>query len=141
MSEEERNQTIIRRLFEEIWNSGDLAVANEIVDTNMVDHVTRPGNPIGSEGFKQSVNMFRSAFPDLEITNDDQIAAGDKVAVLWTARGTHLGELMGIAPTGKRIEVRGMYMYRLAGGKLVERAGARDMLGLLQQIGAIPTPG
>jgi predicted ester cyclase len=138
---EEHNKAIIRRLFEEVWSYGDLAAADELIDPNMVDHVTRPGNPIGPEGFKQSVTMFRSAFPDLEITNDDQIAVGDKVAVLWTARGTHMGELMGIAPTGKRIEVRGMYLYRLAGGKVVERAGARDMLGLMQQIGAIPTPG
>ena len=135
---EEQNKAIIRRLFEEVWNSGDLAAADEIIDPNMVDHVTRPENPIGLEGFKQGVTMFRSALPDLEITSDDLLAAGDKVAVLWTARGTHLGEFMGIAPTGKWIEVRGMYMYRLAGGKLVERAGARDMLGLLQQIGAIP---
>lgn len=136
MSEEE-NKATIRRLLEQVWSHGDLAAADEIVAANMVDHVTRPGNPIGLEGFKQSVIMFRTAFPDLEITSDDLIAVGDKVAVLWTARGTHLGELMGIAPTGKRIEVRGMYLYRLADGKLVERAGARDMLGLMQQIGAI----
>ena len=138
---EEHNKAVIRRLFEEVWNHGDLAVADEIVDANMIDHVTRPGNPMGLEGFKQNVTMHRSAFPDLEITSDDQIAEVDKVAVLWTARGTHMGELMGIAPTGKPIEVRGLYLYRLAGGKLVERAGARDMLGLMQQIGAIPTPG
>ena len=137
MSERE-NKAIIRRLLEEVWSHGDLAAADEIVDANMVDHVTRPGDPIGLEGLKQSVTMFRIAFPDLEITSDDQIAEGDKVAVLWTARGTHLGELMGIAPTGSRIEVRGMYLYRLANGKLVERAGARDMLALMQQIGAIP---
>ncbi len=138
---EEHNKAVIRRLFEEVWNHGDLAVADEIVDANMIDHVTRPGNPMGLEGFKQNVTMHRRAFPDLEITSDDQIAEVDKVAVLWTARGTHMGELMGIAPTGKPIEVRGLYLYRLAGGKLVERAGARDMLGLMQQIGAIPTPG
>jgi steroid delta-isomerase-like uncharacterized protein len=138
---EEQNKAVILRLFEEVWSHGDLAAADELVDANMVDHVSRPGNRIGLEGFKQSVAMFRNAFPDLEITSDDQIAEGDKVAVLWTARGTHLGELMGIAPTGKPIDVRGMYLYRLAGGKLVERAGTRDMLGLMQQIGAIPTPG
>ena len=133
------NKAVIRRLLEEVWSQGDLAAADEMVDAHMIDHVTRPGNPIGLEGFKQSVTMFRNAFPDLEISSDDQITAGDKVAVVWTARGTHLGDLMGIAPTGKRIEVRGMYMYRFADGKVVERAGARDMLGLMQQIGAIPT--
>jgi steroid delta-isomerase-like uncharacterized protein len=136
---EEHNKAIILRLFEEVWSHGDLAVADEMVDPNMVDHVTRPGNPIGLAGYKQTVTMFRNAFPDLAITSDDQIAVGDKVAVLWTARGTHLGELMGVAPTGKRIEVRGMYLYRFAGGKVAERAGARDMLGLMQQIGAIPS--
>ena len=97
---EEQNKAVIRRLLEEVWSNGDLAVADEIVDANMVDHVTRPGNPMGLEGFKQNVTMHRNAFPDLELTSDDQISAGDKVAVLWTARGTHMGELMGIAPTG-----------------------------------------
>jgi len=63
---EEHNQAIIRRLFEEVWNCGDLAAADEIVDPKMVDHVTRPGNLIGSEGFKQTVTMFRSAFPDID---------------------------------------------------------------------------
>jgi predicted ester cyclase len=138
---EEQNKVIIGRLFAEVWSHGNLVAADELVDPNMVDHVTRPGNPIGLDGFKKTVAMFRTAFPDLEITSDDQLAVGDKVAVLWTARGTHIGELMGIAPTGKRIEVRGMYLYRFAGGKVVERAGARDMLGLMQQIGAFPTPG
>jgi len=82
--------------------------------------------------------MFRTAFPDLNLTIDDQIGEGDKVAVLWMAHGTHKSELMGIAPTGRQVTVTGMYMYRFACGKLVERSGARDMLGLMQ-LGAIPS--
>ena len=99
MSEE--NKALTRRLVEEVWNQEDLAAADELVDGSFVDNVTRPATPIGLDGYKQTVTMFRTAFPDLNLTIDDQIGEGDKVAVLWTAHGTHKGELMGIAPTGR----------------------------------------
>ena len=82
--------------------------------------------------------MYRSAFPDLRFTIEDMIAEGDKVATCWRAAGTHQGELMGIAPTGKRVEVIGMIVSRFAGGKIVEDLEVMDTLGLLQQLGAIP---
>lgn len=97
--------------------------------------------PAGREGFKQFVLMYRSAFPDMHITIEDQIAEGDKVVSRWTARGTHQGELMGIPPTGKQATVTGINIERFANGKFVEEWSNFDALGLLQQLGVVTTLG
>ena len=85
--------------------------------------------------------MYRTAFPDLHFTVEDQIAEGDMVANRVTARGTHQGEFMGIAPTGKQVTVTGITIDRIAGDKLEESWASWDFLGLMQQLGAIPEPG
>ena len=139
MSSDE-NKTVVRRLLDAI-NGGDLAVANDLVAPEYVDHSAPPGYPRGPEGFKSTIAMFRAAFPDFHWTLEDLMGEGDKVAIRVTARGTHHGELMGIAPTGKHVEVTGIGIYRLTDGKVAEAWVNRDLLGLLQQLGAIPTPG
>jgi len=94
----------------------------------------------GVEGLKQFVTMIRSAIPDLHITLEDDIAEGDKVVSRWRAQGTHQGELMGIAPTGNQVMITGITIHRIEEGKIVEEWENWDALGLMQQIGAIPSP-
>ena len=84
--------------------------------------------------------MFLSAFPDTQMTVEDELADGDKVATRWTATGTHTGELMGIPPTGKQVTVTGMDINRLVGGKIVEHWGEFDQMGMMQQLGVVPAP-
>jgi steroid delta-isomerase-like uncharacterized protein len=138
MSEE--NKTISRRFIEEAFNKGNVDVIDEIVSSNIVTHdpAAPPNMPAGSEGVKQMVLGYRSAFPDIKVTIDDLIAEGDKVVTRWSARGTHEGELMGIPPTGKEGQVTGISIDRIEGGQIVESWTNWDTLGLLQQIGAVP---
>ncbi len=136
MSEEYK--AIVKRIVQEIWNGGNLDLADELISPDYVDIVAGSGTPVGPEGFKDAVNSVRDAFPDFVITINDMISEGDKVALVWTFIGTHKGELMGIAPTEKLIEFDGIYLYRFKDGKLVERSGNRNMFKLLSQLGAIP---
>ena len=138
MSEE--NKTIVRRYIETI-NKQDLEGLDEFVALNAVYHNAPPGLASGIEGFRQLVSMYFTAFPDLQITLQDMIAEGDKVVSRFIGRGTHQGEFMGIAPTGKRVEATAISIMRLEGGKLAEEWEQVDMISMLQQLGAIPTPG
>jgi steroid delta-isomerase-like uncharacterized protein len=136
----EENKTIVRRVFDEVINKGDLNVVDEVIAS---DYVYRsPGSPElrGPEGFKQLIMMYRSAFPDLHLDVDELIAEGNTVVSRWTGRGTHEGEFMGIPPTGKQVSVTGVVISRFAGGKAVEDWELIDALTMLQQLGAIPAP-
>jgi predicted ester cyclase len=104
-----------------------------------VTHNPLPGQPPGREGQKQTITAVRAALPDIRSTIDDLIAEGDKVVWRWTARATHQGPLMGIPPTGKQITFGGIVIDRIASGQIVERWDQTDTLGLLQQLGAIPS--
>jgi steroid delta-isomerase-like uncharacterized protein len=140
MSEENKEKT--RRFLEEAFNEGNLSVVDEIFASDYVQH--DPANPeeiSGPEGAKGFVQMYRSAFPDIHITVEDQIAEGDAVVTRWTGRGTHQGELFGIPPSGNQVETSGITIYHFSGGKGVESWSNYDALGLMQQIGAIPEPG
>lgn len=134
----EDNKALDRRAFEEIWNKGNLAVVDELDDESVVNH-TPPGPLLqGTEAFKQFVLMYRNAFPDVQITIEDQIAEGDKVVTRWRARGTHKGELMGIPATGKQATVTGISVGHVVNGKFVEIWTNFDTLGMLQQLGVVP---
>jgi steroid delta-isomerase-like uncharacterized protein len=139
----EENKAIVRRYFEEVWNEGDLNVVDELFTTNFVRYgpASIEGVVRGSEGFKRLVGMYRAAFPDLQIPIEDQIAEGDMVVSRWIASGTHRGEFRGIVPTGTRVEVAGITIDRVPGGKVEETWTNYDTLGMLRQIGAIPQPG
>jgi steroid delta-isomerase-like uncharacterized protein len=97
-----------------------------------------PEDVHGVEGAREFCGMYINAFPDAEITVEDQVAEGDKVVTRWTARGTHRGELLGVPPSGNRVEVTGVTISRIEGGKIVEEWDNYDALGMMQQIGAIP---
>lgn len=137
----EENKVLIRRLYAEVFARWNLDVVDELIGAEFVGHEMPPGTPPGPVGFKQFYGSLRSAFPDLRYTVDDVIAEEDKVVVRWTWRCTHKGDFMGIAATGREATVTGMAIYRIAGGKCVERWVELGLLGLMQQLGAIPAPG
>ena len=134
------HKEIVRRFTEEVWGQGDMAAADEVLAADLIDHSPQPGQGAGREGHKQVVTAFRSAFPDLHVTAEDLVAEGDKVALRWQAEGTHQGELMGIAPTGRRVTMRGIEMLRIGGGQIRERWAEDNALNVLQQLGVLPAP-
>ena len=102
------------------------------------------GNPEdirGRDGIKQFARMFRTAFPDLQCTMEDVLAEGDKVALRWVSRGTHKGDLMGTAATGKQVIFRGIQMQRISNGKIEEEWAGFNTLSAFQEIGALPRLG
>ena len=136
----EQNKMLARHLFEEVWNSKNLSVLDEMVAPNFVFH-NSVQTFYGPEGFKQFATTYHTAFPEAHFTIDDVIAEGDTVVLRWTARGTHSGGLLGMAPSGKQVTVSGMTITLLSNGKSVESWGEFDALGMLQQIGVIPMMG
>jgi steroid delta-isomerase-like uncharacterized protein len=139
MSEE--NKALVRRFIEEVWNNGNLGVIDELIAENHVDHdPAQAGAPGGRQGMRAFVEMYRAAYPDTHLEIGEVIAEGDLVAMTWTATGTHQGELMGIAPTGRSVTVTGMGVDRISGGQIVESWANYDALGMLAQLGAIPAP-
>lgn len=135
----EDNKALIRRVLEEAINQGRLDVVDELVAPWQDSPKERSQCLASLERTKQAIRMFRRAFPNLYITIDDQIAKGNKVVTRWTAHGTHLGELMGLPSTGRDVTVTGIAIGRIAANRLVEYWGNFDALGLIQQIGVIPS--
>jgi steroid delta-isomerase-like uncharacterized protein len=137
----EQNKAISRRLVEEAFNEGKLDVIDELVAPDFVNHdPSDPGGIRGPEGLKKFVRTYRSAFPDIRVTFEDQIAEGDKVVSRWSGSGTQKGELMGMPASGKQATVTGITIDRLEGGKIIESWNNWDTLGMLQQLGAVPEP-
>lgn len=135
------NKEIVRRLVDEVWGNRNLGIVDELIAQDYVGHDTTQPEPIqGREGFKSFVGMYQAAFQDATVTIDDQIAEADRVVSRWTGRGTHTGELMGIAPTGKEVTVSGITVSRLADGRIAEEWELMDALGMLVQLGAVPQP-
>ncbi len=137
----EQNKEIAARLHEEVVNQKNLSALDDYVATDVVWHNSPPGLVPGMEGYKQFFPMLYTTFPDWHATVEDVIAAGDKVVHRITGRGTHKGEWMGIAPTGKQVTLTGILIYRIAGDKIVEEWLQYDVMGVMQQLGAIPSPG
>ena len=138
----EDHKALIRHLIEEGWNQGNLATLDEIIAPNLVDHSPMvPNLSPGSEGYKQFVVASRTAFPDIWFAIEDLIAEGETVVMRITWGGTNQGAWLGIPPTGKQVAGTGIYIFRIAGGKVVERWGNQDDLGMMQQLGLIPQMG
>jgi steroid delta-isomerase-like uncharacterized protein len=132
----EANEALVRRLFDIVWSTGNVAVVDELLAPSFVDHAAEMGGDDASrEGFKSQVRQFRTAFPDGRSQIEDLIAAGDRVVARWTDGGTHLGEWQGVAPTGKRVRFSGIDIYRIQDGRVVEYWCSEDELGLLRQVG------
>jgi len=137
----EANKAVACRWVEEIWNTGDISVIDEIVAEDYVDHSPAPGAPTGREGIKAGVSGFRAAFPDAHFAITDMIAEGDKVVVPQTFTGTHQGEFHGAPATGNQVTFKGIFIYRIKDGKIVERWAGYDTLSFMIQLGAVPPPG
>ena len=98
------NKAIVRRLFQEVWNKGNLALADQIIAAHWVNHdPATPDTGRGPEGYKKLVSAYRGAFPDIQLKIEDLFADGNIVVARYSASGTHRGELKGIAPTGRRV--------------------------------------
>jgi steroid delta-isomerase-like uncharacterized protein len=139
----EENKALALRVHLEIMNQGKLDVADEIIDRNVVWHssLVPPEAQRGPDGFKVFARVCRAAFPDFRLTEEDTVAEGDKVVNRWTFRGTPQGEFVGMPATNRQVTTSGIDIFRIADGKIVEAWQSTDQLGLLQQLGAIPTPG
>ena len=140
MSEE--NKALARRLIEKVYNDGNLEVIDENVAEDYVHHdPTMPEQEgHGPEHLKEFTRMYRSAFPDLHVQIEDQVAEEDRVVVRWVASGTHEGDLMGVDPTGNPVTMAGMTIYRMDEGKIAETWDNYDAMGMMQQLGVIPSP-
>ena len=142
----EQNKAAVRRIYEELWDGRKLEVADEVIAEGGVNYDTGlvPG-PFGPEEMKRTVRMVTAAFPDNRHEVEDVFAEGDRVMVRATLTGTHEGPFIGIPPTGRRISVQEIHVYRLRDGKVVEHRVGRDDLGAMRQLGviadAIPAPG
>ncbi len=134
----EENKALAHRVLEEMFNKGNLDVADELLAPDYVNHdPAMPEDIHGPEGFKEYVGAYRSALSDIHVEIEDQIAEGDKVVTRWIGTGTHDGEFAGIAPTGKRVTLPGMEIVRISGGKLVEGWEGYDSMNMMRQLGAI----
>jgi steroid delta-isomerase-like uncharacterized protein len=136
MTETERgNKKVIARVIDEVMNEGSLELVDELFSEDLVEHDPhQAGAGTPRQAFVDAVMQFRAAFPDNRMFIDDQVAEGDQVATRWHMTGTHLGEFMGQAPSGRAIEVTGMFFDRLEDGRIVETWANYDLLGLLRQI-------
>ncbi len=137
----EANKASARRFVDEVVNRGNLALIDELLAPDFIDHSAPPGVPPNREGAKSFFAMLRGAFPDLHSTVDDQIAEGDKVAQRITAHGTMKGEFAGMPPSGKSATWQSIHILRFANGKTVEHWAVQDQLGMLQQLGFAEAPG
>ena len=140
MSEE--NKALARRSWEVVTEASLDNLKDALAEVYANDFILHEAGEdiVGIEGLTQFVSMMRSALPDLRITLEDDMAEGDKVVTRWIGQGTHQGELMGIAPTGNQVTITGITIHRIEDTKIVEEWSNWDALGLMQQIGAVPSP-
>ncbi len=132
----EENKKIVQR-YQEIYNSNDLDALGEVVSEDLLTPKIMPGIPTGIEGAKAAHRIMLAGFPDYQTSIDDIFAEGDKVAARITMSGTNSGSFMGIPPTGKHVSFTGIYIARIANGKIVEHWGEEDGVSLLQQLGVL----
>jgi steroid delta-isomerase-like uncharacterized protein len=134
----QKNKAIVLHHWEEFVSKGNLDLIDEIFAPDFVAHEANQ-DIRGSEGVRQFILMLRAAFPDLQVTVEDTLAEGDKVVQRWSAHSSHQGALMGLPPSGKRISVAGITISRFEGGKVAEEWELYDMMGMMQQLGALPS--
>ena len=134
----EQNKTLVRRFYEDVMNKKNMGAIDEIWAQDCIDHSPLPGQAPGMQGFKNSFSMLLKAFPDLRAEINQMVAEGDTVVTRFTWTGTHKGELMGAAPTGKKVTCHGIDMLRVAGGKVVEVWHQGDEMMAMVQLGVKP---
>lgn len=137
MSKEQNAATLTK--FAEAVNTANYDLFNEAVAPNCVDHDPAPGQVPGPEGYRTLFSEMRGAFPDMQVAVDTMVADEESIAFAYTFTGTQNGPFMGIPGSGKKVSMRGLQISKFSSGKMVERWGSSDQLGLLQQIGATIT--
>ncbi len=137
----ERAEAVVSRIWDEIWNKGDLDVCDEVFAPSYVGYL--PGMPApvkGPEEFKQLVRIYLTAFPDVHLSVHDVISSGDRVVVRWSSHGTNTGPYMGFPPTGRQMEMPGISIFRMEGDKVATEWEQFDTFDLMRQLGAVPEP-
>jgi len=119
----------------EAINAGDLDALDEVMSPDVVDHDPAPDQPAGTQGFKEFFTTMRTAFPDLHVDVEHLVADDENVAFAYRITGTHQGEFQGIAPTGQRVDARGVQISRFVDGRITERWGSSDEAGIIKQLG------
>jgi steroid delta-isomerase-like uncharacterized protein len=136
------NKTVVRRLYQEVWNERKLEVVDELISaSHALNDPFVSGSQVGPELYKQRVVELTTGLPDLCFTIEDTIAEGEKFVTCWTISGTHQGEYMGIPPTGRKITLEGITIHHIRNGKILDSYARWDVLGLMRQLGAIPAQG
>jgi len=133
----DENKALVRRFFDQGPSRGDLRAADELLAYDFALHVPLPCSP-GVQGMNEVITACRAAFEHLDVTIEDMLADGDRVAARFTARGIHKGAFMGLPATGKSITMTGIEIFRIENGKIAELWGEADLLGLMQQLGILP---
>lgn len=136
-----KNKEIVREFFAMGPSGGDIAAAHALLAADFSLHVPLPVTGTGVEAINAVITSCRGAFGGLHVTIEDMVAEGDKVTCRFTARGVHSGEFMGVPPTGKKIAMTGIEIFRLKDGKIAELWGEANLMGLAQQLGVMPVPG
>lgn len=138
MTEQEES---VRRWVVDGFSTGDTSFADEIIDAGFTYH--QPGLPpvaTGPDGYRQLVAAYREAFPDMTITLEEIVSSEDRAVARWTATGTNTGSMMGMPPSGESFEATGMNLFHLNGARVAEVWTNFDDLGMMQQLGFVPTP-
>lgn len=136
------NKTIVRRLYEEVWNERKLEVVDELISkSHALQDPIASGSQVGPKLYKRRVVELTTAFPDLRFTIEDTIVEGEKLVACWTISGTHQGEYVGIPATGRKISLEGITIHHIRNGKILDSYARWDVLGLMRQLGAIPSQG
>jgi predicted ester cyclase len=134
-----QNKQLVEEFISALFNNGDLTAVDRYLDPEFINHdPPLPGSPDGPEGMRQAAELFRQAFPDWRSDVQHVIAEGDLLVEHFIAHGTHRGSVMGETPTGQHVVLRGINIFRIVDGKIVERWGRLDDLGLMQQLGLAP---
>jgi steroid delta-isomerase-like uncharacterized protein len=128
------------RWFSEVMSEGKIEVIDELCAPDYIEHDPFPGTSADLAGLKDSIGVIRAAFPDIEVTADDMVLEGDRLAVRSTMRATHEGDFMGMPASGKKVEVSNYDFVRFENDQAVEHWGVIDSAALMEQIGAVPAP-
>lgn len=137
----DQNKTLVRRFFDEMCNQRKLNVADELFAANHVYHDPQTPTGPGPDGMKQVIATYQTSFPDAHWDVVETITAGNDIVTRWTGSGTQKVQLMGIPPTGKSVKVEGIWIHRIANNRIVESWNVWDTLGMLQQLGVVPSMG
>ena len=130
----EANKRLVRRFYKEVYVDWNMTLVDEVVSPQFISHDWPEGGRTGPQAFRDYYSAIRSAVPNARYEVDDLIAEGDRVVVRWRLLGTHKGNFRGIPPTGRAIVLRGIAIYRVEGGKLMQRWVVSDLHGLLEEI-------